>query len=215
MNGNKINSGIAERLGRLRVEHGETQQSLAAALNVSREAVKFWESGDRQIKASDLARIAQHYNVSADYLLGLSPAKAPDSTHQAACIYTGLSDEAICSLTEIKGFEDWISVINVFLSELAPRYAYRVMKLIDAVDFFRDRFPDVIAPDNGMTTNEKLHELQILQGALQLAAFGFAEMCRDLANHYSVYDCLDEVDGALFALSVEAKGEHYGEHKED
>lgn len=53
-------------------ENNETQQGLADAIGVSRELVKAWERGSRKIQIDDLVKLAKHFDVSTDYLLGLS-----------------------------------------------------------------------------------------------------------------------------------------------
>lgn len=88
---------IGLRIAGLRSEAGETQQQLADSLGIKRETVKFWESGDRQIKGGDIAKLALHFGVTADYLLGLSSIKKRDvSPHlQDIGSYIGLSETAI------------------------------------------------------------------------------------------------------------------------
>lgn len=69
---------IAENISKLRTEHNETQQQLADAIGVSRVLIMHYENATRQIKAGTIVKIAKHFDVSADYLLGLSPIKTPD-----------------------------------------------------------------------------------------------------------------------------------------
>ncbi len=63
---------IGERLAEVRKDHGDTQQSLAEKLNVSKFTVSNWEQQKSEPYHEVLVRICQLYNVSADYLLGLS-----------------------------------------------------------------------------------------------------------------------------------------------
>ncbi len=95
MDRNETNIVLAERIGKLRVLAGESQQSLADNIGVKRETVKFWESGERHIKCGDIAKLAKHFNVSADYLLGLSDVASPDTDIRSVCDFTGLSEEAV------------------------------------------------------------------------------------------------------------------------
>ena len=64
---------LGERLAEIRNAAGETQHELAEAIGVKRETVVQWEHGTRHLKAEAVVTIAQHYNISADYLLGLPP----------------------------------------------------------------------------------------------------------------------------------------------
>lgn len=67
---------IGERISLLRIEHGESQADLAAAVDVSQGAIGHIERGIRAPSRKLLFRIAAHYRVSADWLeLGI---EAPD-----------------------------------------------------------------------------------------------------------------------------------------
>ncbi|MDM8238060.1 helix-turn-helix transcriptional regulator [Pseudoflavonifractor phocaeensis] len=59
------------RLKRLRKEAGETQAELAALLGVKPNQVVEMENGRKTTTFEKLVLICQHYQVSADYLLGL------------------------------------------------------------------------------------------------------------------------------------------------
>lgn len=63
---------IGERICLLREERQETQQELSSGLNVSREVVAKWENGTRDLKTKHTISLAKYFNVSADYLLGLT-----------------------------------------------------------------------------------------------------------------------------------------------
>ena len=61
---------FADRLKRLRKEHGYTQESLAAVIGVERSSVGKYEGKSGVIPSNDvLARIADLFGVSIDYLL--------------------------------------------------------------------------------------------------------------------------------------------------
>lgn len=72
-----------------------TQDKLAKALGVSRPTVAGWLNGDATPNIMVLKKLAQHFGVSADYLLGLSDTEKPDVTLRAAMEYTGLSEAAV------------------------------------------------------------------------------------------------------------------------
>lgn len=60
------------RIKELRLEKGFTQKELARKLNTTNSAVCDWEKGRTQPDLQTLASIATLFDVSADYLLGLS-----------------------------------------------------------------------------------------------------------------------------------------------
>ena len=63
---------FGERLHNVRTEHGETQLALAQALGVGKSQVSEMENGKKTTTAEKIAAICEHYQVSANYLLGLS-----------------------------------------------------------------------------------------------------------------------------------------------
>ncbi len=62
---------FAQRLRVLRQEKGLSMKQLAKELNTTDAAVSNWENEINEPKISYLKAIAQYFNVSADYLLGL------------------------------------------------------------------------------------------------------------------------------------------------
>ena len=65
------------RLKELREEHGWTQQTLAERLHVRQNTYSQYESGARQLPLECLIALAKLYDVSTDYLLGITNNDAP------------------------------------------------------------------------------------------------------------------------------------------
>lgn len=104
---------LGKKLQKLREAKGKTQSEVAEELGLnSRETVKQWESWDRHIKARDLIKLAKYYEVSSDYLLGISDVVAPDPDLRKVCEYTNLSEGAVMSLRDIEGLTDIIFAIG-------------------------------------------------------------------------------------------------------
>ena len=59
-----------QRLEDLRVDHDLTQQQVADILGCQREVYRRYEKGSRTIPVDFLIRLADHYQVSLDYLVG-------------------------------------------------------------------------------------------------------------------------------------------------
>lgn len=72
-----------------------TLDELGEIFGASRQTVASWMDGRSIPNANALARMARFYNVSADYLLGLSDMVSPDVSLRAAAEYTGLSEKAV------------------------------------------------------------------------------------------------------------------------
>lgn len=60
---------LAEKLSRLRKEHGFSQLDLAERLSVSRQAISKWEVGIAVPTTDNLRVLSELYDVSIDYLL--------------------------------------------------------------------------------------------------------------------------------------------------
>ncbi len=72
-----------------------TQQALADAIGVTRQAVSNYMTGVSSPDWEKLAKISTFLGVSSDYLIGISDFSNPDISAQAACAYTGLSEQVI------------------------------------------------------------------------------------------------------------------------
>ena len=60
------------RLKQLRTESGLSQKQLAAELDTTNSSVCDWECGRSEPDIATLNKIAKYFNVSTDYLLGLT-----------------------------------------------------------------------------------------------------------------------------------------------
>ena len=60
---------IGHIIKELRTEKKISQQELAQAIGVSQKAIDYWERDVNEPKASYIVRLADYFNVSADYLL--------------------------------------------------------------------------------------------------------------------------------------------------
>lgn len=88
------------RLKELRERNNYTQQTIADLLGITRAAYSNIENGKRQLGNDDLILIAQHYQVSLDYLLGITDNPDREKNTELSSeegwvisIYRGLSAE--------------------------------------------------------------------------------------------------------------------------
>ena len=63
---------FAERLKDLRNEKGITQDKLAEETGLSQAALANWENGKRSPSAAAIITLAKYFNVTTDYLLGIT-----------------------------------------------------------------------------------------------------------------------------------------------
>jgi len=63
---------FSERLRELRTEKSLSARALAALVDLNKASINNWENGTHDIKSEYLIRLAKFFNVSTDYLLGLT-----------------------------------------------------------------------------------------------------------------------------------------------
>lgn len=90
---------FAQRLIDLREQKNITQQELADELGITRQSLSLYEKAERTINIELLAKIADFFNVSTDYLMGRTDTATLDESIQTACKITGLSEKAITILS--------------------------------------------------------------------------------------------------------------------
>ena len=86
---------FAGRLLELREHSGLSRQEVADNLNISRASLEYYEKGKRRPDFNTIADIARFFNVSIDYLFGLSDVETTDKDVQFICEYTGLKEESV------------------------------------------------------------------------------------------------------------------------
>lgn len=78
----------------------KTREEIAKALGCDTSLITKHYNGNREVTVDYVVKYAQYFNVTTDYLLGLTDAKTPVDTYdnkiiRSMCDYTGLSEEAI------------------------------------------------------------------------------------------------------------------------
>jgi len=98
-------SPFAKRLTQLIEKHGLKQREVAEAIEVQRQTVSLYTKGQALPDVACLVKMTKLFNVSADYLLGLTKTPTLEADKRAVCDYVGLSEPAVDFLHEIKGDE--------------------------------------------------------------------------------------------------------------
>lgn len=89
---------IGNRIRALREEKGLTQLELSKELKVARQTVAQWENEERDLKTGTIIALAKYFDVTADYILGLSDYTTAECNNIGQV--TGLTDESIKLLSE-------------------------------------------------------------------------------------------------------------------
>lgn len=109
------NSVFAKRLRDLMEENNTTQPQLAEAVGVSRQAIGQWKDGNTVPDILDFQKIADYFNVSADYLLGRSKSRSYNNDISDVSNYLGISNNAVMAICQMSGaksaeeVEAWIN----------------------------------------------------------------------------------------------------------
>ncbi|MCL2228296.1 MAG: helix-turn-helix domain-containing protein [Firmicutes bacterium] len=62
---------FCERLNELRTDRDISMSELARQTGVPQQSISRWESGEGSPSVESVIKFAKHFNVSADFLLGL------------------------------------------------------------------------------------------------------------------------------------------------
>ncbi|MBQ5321602.1 MAG: helix-turn-helix transcriptional regulator [Oscillospiraceae bacterium] len=65
------------RIREIRIKRGKTQKELAVLLETSQQAYLKYEKGINEMPIRRIIKLCQYYNLSADYILGLTDKEAP------------------------------------------------------------------------------------------------------------------------------------------
>lgn len=100
------NAGFPSRLRELRKEKGVSQDTVSKELGVSKSTVGLWETGDTLPDAKSVYDLAVYFEVSTDYLLGLSKSSKPEFHFFAE--QTNFHTNTILRLASYSGNHDFI-----------------------------------------------------------------------------------------------------------
>lgn len=120
---------FSERLKRLRMEKGITQKELADRLHISRSTIAGYESLGKEPDGEKLCALAEFFEVSVDYLLGITDSRSPAAQAPTASVSAQRPVEA---------------AITGELHNLSDRQLDRLMGYIQALK----ELPDSTTPQN-------------------------------------------------------------------
>lgn len=124
-----------KRFQKLIDNSGKTRPTIAKELGCDTSTITKHYNGDRGITTDYLIKYAKYFNVSADYLLGLSNAKSINPEMQAASKYTGLNDESIQAL-RLDTSEEIRKILNFFLSDTGYAIFYDLCVSMVSMPFY-------------------------------------------------------------------------------
>lgn len=66
-----------DQIENLRIDADKTQQQIADVLVCQREVYRRYEKGERELPLWAAVKLAEYYDVSLDYLVGLTTKRSP------------------------------------------------------------------------------------------------------------------------------------------
>ncbi|MBR1494305.1 MAG: helix-turn-helix transcriptional regulator [Acidaminococcaceae bacterium] len=102
---------FALKFRQLRTDCKKTQDEIAEILDVTQQTVQIWEKGEHTPKIATLVKVARHFNVTVDWLLGI------DSSPQIIEKYSD-NEKYLISLYRQLNIDDkdvFVGFINVML----------------------------------------------------------------------------------------------------
>lgn len=166
-----VRETFRRRLSQLRAESGLSQSKLAKQLGISPATIGYYENGERLPDIDIAARIAVFFDVTADYLLGFSDARTTEKSMKTSCEVTGLSEEAINNLLNIKSENKM--VLNA-LSEMINTIDFQIAleQICDTArrkgekyDFYKVAF-DFFAKEMALDDFGEIDETAIIDAAI-------------------------------------------------
>lgn len=112
-----------------------TITALANVLKISRQSVSQYQDGTGQPNVDKLCKIAQHFNVSTDYLVGLSSVPSTNNDTRDICEKTGLSEHTVSRLMQDDKRDRWAEVIDQLILHPGILDALHAYLFFD-VDYF-------------------------------------------------------------------------------
>lgn len=140
----KANNSFATTLLRLMKEQPVTTQAqLAEITGKTRQTISQYVNGVSEPGYDTLVKIADHFKVSLDYLLGRSKARTLDNSIQAACNITGLTEESIYALRRYMDVDDGYLSLH---AKYGRRYAGYAIDMVNefisfALNYDEDKNP--------------------------------------------------------------------------
>lgn len=151
---------LKERTGKriieLRQLTGESQQDVADAIGITRQTLNRYELGQRTANIDILKALAEHFDVSADYLLGLSNARTVKKDLQEICDEIGLSAASVEYLRRIKADAN-----HEFTSSYSISFLNAILEnnsTIFSVDVIANQFKNLLEAKKEFKQREKIYQ---------------------------------------------------------
>ena len=183
------NSVIIERFQELVNSSGKTRQTIAKDLSCDTSTVTKQYNGDMNISVDYLVKYAKYFNVSTDYLLGLTNEATNNTEMRAITDYTGLSGKAINNLNKL---------LKQFKGEILGQNAQKEIEEIEKENLEKPED----SYDFDYITNSSIYQAQLILKAINevlskddaskffelIALYLYADMDIEKQELYGIFD---------------------------
>lgn len=223
MNNKTAKELLAARLIELREQNNLTQQDLADKLHITRQSLSLYERAERTINIDLLLEISRFFNVSSDYLLGISEIVSPDDDIHTAVNNLGLTQK---SAENIKAIAQSGWSANILLESEWLGAFVRILTNIDEWSSKLNYYNQVIVPAINENislddeNNVQVENLVCIRNVLY-SEFRYivnSQVDSDDTIEHLDYEYIDKIDINEFKLSKVLKSmvdEVKTEHKAD
>ena len=223
-----VDDDFPSNLRKCMEEHGVTQAQLASILGVSRSAVGFYTQGNTKPKLEAAITIARYFNVSLDWLLGLSKTKTSNPDVREVCDFTGLSDDAVLMLNSAKddrsvsGYESYIlenpitpqqireSISTLLSSPAFFSFSASLANLKNCIDSAGNTIQQIQTGDHHFNVSEKRKLLTDTKKMLEISMYELNENTRNIAEteyyYSSIMFQINTLMGNLPLFDTETEG---------
>ena len=196
---------MAERLKQLRESRGLSHERLSSALsaqygiNISSDSLMNYEVASEfhskkyknlGMRVEYLRYFADFYNVSTDYLLGLTDTQSTNEDVQQVCRITGLNEKYIYNLMGLVDPED-VGYLREMVDEFLS-YAIGDFGIVTYKNFRKyvnmEKMRDDVSPDEYKKISEKIREMNVEAERLGYRLISYGTAAEDeLKRHCSEY----------------------------
>ena len=152
-----MSNNISKKIKELREQNNITQNKLANDLFIKQQTVAQWENGSRALKADSIISLAKYFNVSTDYLLGLTENTSTNISEIGISNKTGFSTLTVENILNLSAEHKIIldKIINELLkSDLLEKFEELKENNIKLINLYQtDSIYNKLVEDEELTYN--------------------------------------------------------------
>ena len=160
---------FSDRIRQLRKENGLTQIELAKDINISDSTIKRYEIGPAEPTMTAIITLANYFNVSTDFLLGLSDIRDPGIVQK--------TDAVIERDQLVTQYED---SIKKWLNRLSPSDKERILSALAATI-------ECISRNKTIEQSERFSKIVLAYGSMILESRGLRRKSKSISSDYLAF----------------------------